>query len=68
LTKAESAHRKALVERARRLLPELPTAALYRITALLERTLASPDISPHAFQELEKAIRAARPRPKRKDL
>ena len=68
MTRAESARRKALVERARGLIPELPTAALYRVTALLERTLASPEIDPHAYEELEKAIRTARPRPKRKDL
>jgi hypothetical protein len=68
LTKAESARRKALVEGATRLIPELPTASLYRITALLERALASPDIDPHAYQELEKALRAARPRRKRRDL
>jgi hypothetical protein len=68
LTKAETARRKALLERARRLIPELPTAALYRITALLERALASPDVDPRAYEELEKALRASRPRPKRKDL
>jgi hypothetical protein len=68
LTRAESARRKALVERARRVIPELPTASLYRITALLERTLASPDIDADAYEELEKALRSARPRPKRKDL
>ena len=56
------------MERARGRIPELPTAALYRVTALLERTLASPEIDPHAYEELEKAIRTARPRPKRKDL
>jgi hypothetical protein len=68
LTKAESARRKALVERAARLIPELPTASLYRITALLERALASPDVEPHAYQELERALGAARPRRKRQDL
>jgi len=64
----ERARREALVERARRLIPELPTASLYRITALLERALASPDIDPHAYDELEKALRAARPRRKGKGL
>jgi hypothetical protein len=68
LTKAESARRVAIVERARRLLPELPTASLYRITALLERALAAPDVDPHAYEELEKALGASRPRPKPKDL
>jgi hypothetical protein len=68
LTRAENARRKALVERATGLIPELPTAALYRITALLERTLASPDIDPNAYEQLEKALRATRPRPKRRDL
>jgi hypothetical protein len=56
------------VERARRVIPELPTASLYRITALLERTLASPDIDADAYEELAKALRSARPRPKRRDL
>jgi len=56
------------VERAARLIPELPTASLYRITALLERALAAPDVDPHAYQELEKALGAARPRRKRQDL
>jgi hypothetical protein len=65
LKRGESARREALVERARRLLPELPTTSLYRITALLERALASPDIDPLAYNELEKALRTARPRPKR---
>jgi hypothetical protein len=65
LTRAESARRKALVERARRLIPDLPTAALYRITALLERALASPDIDPNAYDELEKALRAKGTRRKR---
>jgi hypothetical protein len=68
LTRAESARRIAIVERARRLIPELPTASLYRITALLERVLASPDVDPQAYQELDKALRTRRPRPKRKDL
>jgi len=68
LTKAESARREALVERARRLLPDLPTAALYRITALLERALASPDVDPRAYDELAKTLLAGRPRRKRKDL
>jgi hypothetical protein len=68
LTRAESARRVAVVERARRLIPELPTAYLYRITALLERALASPDVDPHAYDELEKALHASRPRSKRKDL
>ena len=68
MTKAESARRKALVERAAQLIPELPTASLYRITALLERALASPDVDPNAYQELEKALHAARPRRKRQDL
>jgi hypothetical protein len=66
--KAESARRKALVERARRLIPELTTAALYRITALLERALASPDVDSRAYEELEKALRTSRPRRKRRDL
>jgi hypothetical protein len=68
LTRAENARRKALVERATGLIPDLPTAALYRITALLERTLASPDIDRHAYEELEKTLRTARPRPKQRDL
>jgi len=46
----------------------VPTASLYRITALLERTLAAPDVDPRAYEELDKALRASRPRPKRKDL
>jgi hypothetical protein len=58
----------AIVERARRLIPELPTASLYRITALLERALASPDVDAQAYEDLEKALRASRPRPKRRDL
>ena len=65
MTRAESARRKALVERARTLIPDLPTATLYRITALLERALASPDIDPDAYDELEKALRTIRPRKKR---
>jgi hypothetical protein len=65
LTKAETARRKALVERARRLLPDLPTASLYRITALLERALAAPDVDPRAYEELAKTLRSIRPRPKR---
>ena len=36
--------RKELVERAQKLLPELPTGSLYRLTAILERILAEPDI------------------------
>ena len=68
MTRAETARRKALVERARRVIAELPTASLYRITALLERTLASPDIDPDAYEQLEKALHVARPRPKRRDL
>jgi hypothetical protein len=56
LTRAEGARRKALVERARTLLPDLPTATLYRITALLERALAAPDIDPDAYDELEKVL------------
>jgi len=48
--------RKALVERAQKLLPELPTASLYRITALLERVLAEPEIDDDAYRELEAAL------------
>jgi hypothetical protein len=64
LTKAEAGRRRALVARARRLIPELPTASLYRITALLERALAAPDVDPRAYEELDKALRASRLRPK----
>ena len=65
MTRAESARRKALVERARTLIPDLPTATLYRITALLEWALASPDIDSDAYDELEKALRPIPPRKKR---
>jgi hypothetical protein len=51
-----AARRKALVERARKLLPELPTGSLYRITAILERILAEPDIEDDAYRELEAAL------------
>jgi len=57
-----------LVERVQALIPTLPTAALYRITALLERALASPDVDPRAYAELEKALRTHRPRAKRRHL
>jgi hypothetical protein len=68
LTRAETRRRQALVERARALLPDLPTATLYRITALLERALASPEIDPAGYDELEKTLRTIRPRPKRTGL
>jgi hypothetical protein len=68
LTRAEIVRRRALVDRARALIPELPTAALYRITALLERALASPEIDPDTYDELERALRANRTRSKRRDL
>ena len=57
-----------VIQRAQRLIPDLPTASLYRITALLERALAAPAIDPNAYDELAKALRSARPRKKRKDL
>jgi hypothetical protein len=63
LTRVESARRRAIVKRARELLPELSDAALYRITALLERVLAVPQVDPKAYDLLEKALR--RPTPKR---
>jgi hypothetical protein len=68
MTRGETARRKALVERARLLIPDLPTAALYRITALLERALASPEVDPRAYDELAKALSTRRPRLKQKDL
>jgi hypothetical protein len=61
LTRAERARRKAIVERARLRLPDLPTAALYRITALLERALASAELESNAYEELERALRRRRP-------
>ena len=55
--------RKELVERAQKLLPELPTGSLYRLTAILERILAEPDIEDEAYLELEAALpRTRRPR------
>jgi hypothetical protein len=57
VTRAESARRRAIVERAQELLPELSDAALYRITALLERVLAVPQVDPKAYDQLEKALR-----------
>jgi hypothetical protein len=48
--------RKELVERAQKLLPELPTGSLYRLTAILERILAEPDIEDEAYLELEAAL------------
>ena len=51
-----AARRKELVERAQRLLPELPTGSLYRITALLERALADPDVADKVYQDLEAAL------------
>jgi hypothetical protein len=68
LKRGESARRRVLVERAQGLLPELPTASLYRITALLERALAAPDVDPDAYDELEKALRTIRPRSIRRGL
>lgn len=64
MTRAERARRIALVERARTLLPDLPTAALYRITALLERALASAELEPAAYDELGRALRRRRPKSK----
>ena len=68
MTRIERARRKAVVERARLLLPELPTAALYRITALLERALAGAELDSAAYDELERALRRRRPTSKRKGL
>ena len=68
MTRGETARRKALVERARLLIPDLPTAALYRITALLERALASPEVDPRAYDELARALSTRRARLKQKDL
>ena len=68
MTRGETARRKALVERARLLIPDLPTAALYRITALLERALASPEVDPRAYDELAKALSTRRARLKQEDL
>ena len=61
MTRAERARRKAIVERARLRLGDLPTAALYRITALLERALASAELESNAYDELERALRRRRP-------
>ena len=68
MTRVERARRKAVVERARLLLPELPTAALYRITALLERALAGAELGSDAYDELERALRRRRPTSKRQGL
>jgi len=51
-----AARRKELVERARRLLPELPTGSLYRVTALLERALADPEVADDVYLDLEAAL------------
>jgi hypothetical protein len=57
LTPAESRRRLALVQTARDRLPELPTAALYRVNALLERALATPEVDPATYEELESILR-----------
>jgi hypothetical protein len=69
LTAAESHRRQVLVEAARALLPELRTAVLYRVNALLERELAAPEVDPAIYDELERILagarRAHRPRTRR---
>ena len=65
MSAAETRRRKALVTRARLLLPELPTATLYRITGLLERVLAEAEVRPEAYDDLQRALDEARPRRRR---
>lgn len=58
MTPADRRRRKALVERARRRLPDLPTASLYRVVALLDQALGEGPVEEEVYRELERALGA----------
>ena len=56
MTPAERRRRKALVERARRRLSELPTDSLYELTELLERALGEGPVDDEVYLKLERIL------------
>lgn len=56
MTPAERRRRKALVERARQRLAELPTDALYELTQLLDQALSGGTVDDEVYEKLERLL------------
>lgn len=56
MTPAERRRRRALLERARQRLAELPTDALYELTQLLDQALSGAAVDDEVYEKIERLL------------